>query len=66
MSAKTGIAYLGNAMLKGPGVKIEYTPEQMEEYMKCSEDVIYFLNNYFYKKKSSIQSMRERERTKKY
>ena len=48
MSAKTGIAYLGNAMLKGPGVKIEYTPEQMEEYMKCSEDVIYFLNNYFY------------------
>ena len=46
MSAKTGIAYLGNAMLKGPGVKIEYTPEQMEEYMKCSEDVIYFLNNY--------------------
>ena len=48
MSAKTGIAYLGNAMLKGPGVKIEYTPEQMEEYMKCSEDVIYFLKNYFY------------------
>jgi len=48
MPPKTGIAYLGNALLKGPGVKIEYTPEQMEEYVKCSEDLGYFLTHYFY------------------
>jgi len=48
MPPKTGIAYLGNALLKGPGVKIEYTPEQMEEYVKSSEDLGYFLTNYFY------------------
>jgi hypothetical protein len=48
MPPKTGIAYLGNALLKGPGVKIEYTPEQMEEYVKCSEDLSYFLTHYFY------------------
>lgn len=48
MPAKQGIAYLGNALLKGPGVKIEYSKEQMEEYVKCSEDLQYFLTNYFY------------------
>lgn len=48
MPAKQGIAYLGNALLKGPGVKIEYSKEQMEEYMKCSEDLQYFLTHYFY------------------
>lgn len=48
MPPKTGIAYLGNALLKGPGVKIEYTPEQMEEYVKSSEDLGYFLTKYFY------------------
>ena len=48
MSAKTGISYLGNALLKGPGVKIDYTPDQMTEFIKCSEDLVYFLNNYFY------------------
>lgn len=48
MPAKQGIAYLGNALLKGPGVKIEYSKEQMEEYVKCSEDLEYFLTKYFY------------------
>ena len=48
MPAKQGIAYLGNALLKGPGVKIEYSKEQMEEYIKCSEDLQYFLTKYFY------------------
>lgn len=48
MPPKTGISYLGNALLKGPGVKIEYTPEQMEEYVHCSEDLEYFLTKYFY------------------
>lgn len=48
MPAKQGIAYLGNALLKGPGVKIEYTKEQMEEYVQCSESLEYFLTKYFY------------------
>lgn len=48
MPNKQGIAYLGNALLKGPSVKIEYSKEQMEEYVKCSEDLEYFLTKYFY------------------
>ena len=48
MPSKQGIAYLGNPLLKGPGVKIEYSPEQMEEYVKASEDLIHFTTKYFY------------------
>lgn len=39
--------YMGNPFLKKPGVKIEFTKEQVEEYIKCSQDVVYFMNNYF-------------------
>ena len=48
MTRKQGITYLGNALLKGPNVKINYTKTQLEEYVRCSEDVVYFLNKYFY------------------
>lgn len=33
---------------KKPGVKIDYTPEMIEELRKCKEDPIYFMENYFY------------------
>lgn len=33
---------------KKPGMKIEYTPEMIEEVRKCKEDPIYFMENYFY------------------
>lgn len=34
--------------VKKPGVKIDYTPEMIEELRKCKEDPIYFMENYFY------------------
>lgn len=41
---KTG--YLGNPNLKQVGTKIEFTKEQVEEYMKCSNDPVYFIKKY--------------------
>jgi hypothetical protein len=38
--------YLGNPLLKGAYVKQEFTKEQLEEYIKCSEDPIYFIETY--------------------
>lgn len=38
--------YDGNVNLKAAGVKIEYTPEQIEEYIKCMHDPIYFAKTY--------------------
>jgi hypothetical protein len=39
-------SYLGNQNLKRSGVPIEWTPEMLKEYMKCSEDPIYFARKY--------------------
>lgn len=39
-------SYLGNPLLKPTNVKIEYTKEQVAEYLRCSEDPIYFIQNY--------------------
>ena len=39
-------SYLGNQNIKGSNVKVSFTPEQVEEYIKCSEDPIYFIENY--------------------
>jgi hypothetical protein len=41
-----GLGYLGNKNLKPSGVKIEFTQEQVEEYMKCAKDPIYFAKKY--------------------
>jgi hypothetical protein len=38
--------YRDNPLLKKSGVKIEYTQEQIDEYIKCSKDPIYFAQNY--------------------
>lgn len=38
--------YLGNPRLKRADTKVEYTPDQVSEYIKCSEDVIYFITQY--------------------
>ena len=38
--------YLGNKNLKAIGVPVEFTEEQVSEYIKCSEDVVYFIKNY--------------------
>jgi len=41
-------SYLGNASLKKIGVPISYTEEQVLEIAKCSEDPVYFIDNYCY------------------
>jgi hypothetical protein len=38
--------YLGNPLLKGTNVPVNYTQEQVEEYMKCAEDPVYFIEKY--------------------
>jgi hypothetical protein len=38
--------YLGNPNLKKANTAIEFTQEQVLEFMKCKEDPVYFANNY--------------------
>ena len=38
--------YMGNPNVKAPYVKIDYTPEQLQEYKSCMEDPIYFAETY--------------------
>jgi len=38
--------YLANPNLKRAHVPIEFTSEQVEEVIKCSQDVVYFIKNY--------------------
>ena len=39
--------YLGNKNLPGKGSTYSYTPEQLKELAKCSEDIHYFSEKYF-------------------
>jgi hypothetical protein len=38
--------YLGNANLKAAGVPLNFTKDQIEEYLKCASDPIYFIETY--------------------
>ena len=38
--------YLGNPSLKASGVDIEFTQDQVKEYIKCAKDPIYFIRTY--------------------
>lgn len=38
--------YNGNKNLKAAGVSVEFTDFQLKEYIKCSQDPIYFIRNY--------------------
>ena len=38
--------YLGNPNLKRANTTIDFTPEQVQEFIKCSEDPVYFVENY--------------------
>ncbi len=44
----TETSFMNNASLKKIGVPISYTEEQILEYKKCSEDPVYFIDNYCY------------------
>ena len=39
-------SYHGNPNLKPVGYKHDFTKEQIEEYLKCKDDVVYFIENY--------------------
>lgn len=39
-------AYRDNPLLKKAGVNVEYTQEQIQEYIKCSKDPVYFSERY--------------------
>jgi hypothetical protein len=41
-----GGGYLGNARLKRSGVDISFTEEQAKEFLKCSDDPVYFIKTY--------------------
>lgn len=38
--------YRNNPKLKPPGVDLQYTKEQLEEYIKCAKDPVYFCSKY--------------------
>jgi hypothetical protein len=38
--------YNANANLKAAGVVVQFTPEQVQEYLKCAKDPIYFIETY--------------------
>lgn len=39
--------FRGNPFLKGKNVKYDWTPELVDEYIKCKEDIYYFIEHYF-------------------
>lgn len=39
-------SYRNNTKLKSEGVKIPFTPDQVTEYAKCSQDPLYFISHY--------------------
>jgi len=39
-------SYLGNPNLKRSGVSVNWTPDLVQEYMKCKNDVVYFVTTY--------------------
>jgi len=38
--------YLGNKNLKAAGTDVEFTKEQVEEYLKCAKDPVHFIKEY--------------------
>ena len=38
--------YLGNPLLKKANAQIDFTKEQVQEFIKCKEDPVYFTKNY--------------------
>lgn len=46
MSEKNNTGYRNNPKLKPPGVELQYTEEQLREYVKCANDPVYFCSKY--------------------
>lgn len=43
---KNNQGYRNNPKLKPPGTEMQYTKEQLEEYIKCAKDPVYFCSKY--------------------
>ena len=46
MNQKNNQGYRNNTKLKLPNVALQYTKEQLEEYLKCANDPVYFCEKY--------------------
>jgi len=46
MSSRKLDGYLGNANLKAAGIELEFTKEQVSEYVKCAKNPDYFIREY--------------------
>jgi hypothetical protein len=46
MAKRSLHGYRDNVNLKPHGVTIDFTPEQVQEYMKCAQDPMYFITRY--------------------
>lgn len=46
MQANKNDFYNGNARIKKAGVKQSFTADQLNEYIKCQNDIVYFIKNY--------------------
>lgn len=42
------MAFKSNLKLRGRNDAVQLTEQEVQEYIKCSQDIIYFANNYFY------------------
>jgi len=42
----TAKSYLGNSNLKASGVPLNFTKDEIEEYLRCADDPIYFIESY--------------------
>ena len=40
--------YNSNSNLKAAGVVVDFTPDNIKEYMRCAQDYLYFIENYCY------------------
>lgn len=43
---KTNLGYRNNPKLKPPGTELQYSKEELEEYIKCAQDPVYFCSKY--------------------
>lgn len=45
-SQNNKLGYRNNPKLKPPGIELNYTEEQLREYVKCAQDPVYFCSKY--------------------
>jgi hypothetical protein len=46
MAQSNNQGYRNNPKLKHPGIQLNYTEEELKEYVKCSKDPVYFCSKY--------------------